>query len=90
MLNKSTFAKTMESVKKTPRDSKLVTAEKRRNYLLSEPSYHSTKFFTENLLTIKRGKTQIIKNKLVYLGLSVLELRKIVMYEFLYDCETEI
>ena len=90
MLNKSTFAKTMESVKKNPRDSKLVTTEKRRNHLLSEPSYHSTKFFTENLLTIKRGKTQIIKNKLVYLGLSVLELRKIVMYEFLYDCETEI
>ena len=90
MLNKSTFAKTMESVKKNPRDSKLVTTEKRRNYLLSEPSYHSTKFFTENLLTIKRGKTQIIKNKLVYLDLSVLELRKIVMYEFLYDCETEI
>ena len=80
----------MDSVKKSPRNSKLVTTEKRRNYLLSEPSYHSTKFFTENLLTIKRGKTQIIKNKLVYLGLSVLELRKIVMYEFLYDCETEI
>ena len=77
-------------LKKNPRDSKLVTTEKRRNHLLSEPSYHSTKFFTENLLTIKRGKTQIIKNKLVYLGLSVLELRKIVMYEFLYDCETEI
>ena len=77
-------------VLKNPRDSKLVTTEKRRSYLLSEPSYHSTKFFTENLLTIKRGKTQIIKNKLVYLGLSVLELRKIVMYEFLYDCETEI
>ena len=57
---------------------------------MSEPSYHSTKFFTENLLTIKRGKTEIIKNKLVYLDLSVLELRKIVMYEFLYDCETEI
>ena len=51
------------------RDIKLVTAE-RRNYLVSEPNYHSTKFFTENLLTMEmKRKTQILMNKLVYLGL---------------------
>ena len=37
---------------------RLVTTEKRRNYLLSEPNYHTAKFFTENLLAIERQKKQ--------------------------------
>ena len=57
---------------------KLVTTEKRRNYLVSEPRYHNKKFFTENLLAIKM-------NKPVYLWLSILKLSKIIMYEFWYD-----
>ena len=52
--------------------------ERRRNYLVSEPNYHTTKCFTENLLAIAMNKT-------VYLGLSILGLNKILMYEFLYD-----
>ena len=66
-------------------DIKLVTTEKRRNYLVSEPNYHTTKFFTEYLLTIEVKKTYIFMNKPVYLGLSILELSKTVMYEFWYD-----
>ena len=58
-------------------DIKLVTTERRRKYLLSEPNYHTTKFFTEVLLAIEMKKTQIYINKPVYLGLSVLELSKI-------------
>ena len=38
------------------RDIKLVTSEKRRNYLASEPNYHTTKFFTEHLLAIEMKK----------------------------------
>ena len=64
---------------------KLVTTERRRNYLVSEPSYYTTKFFTENLLAIEMRKTLILMNKPVYLGLSILDLSKTVMYEFLYD-----
>ena len=44
--------KAMEDVRKH-RDNKLVTPERRRNYLVSEPNYHTTKFFTEDLLAIK-------------------------------------
>ena len=40
------------------RDIKLVTTERRRNYLLSEPNYHTTKFFTENVLTIENEKNR--------------------------------
>ena len=61
---------------------KLLTTEKRRNYLVSEPNYQSTNFFTELFLTIEMNKTQIFMNNSVYLGLSMLELRKILMYEF--------
>ena len=48
LMNNTVFRKTMENVRKH-RDIKLVTKEKRRNYLVSEPNYHTTKFFTENL-----------------------------------------
>ena len=44
--------KTMENVRKY-RKIKLVTTERRRNYLVSEPNYHTTKFFTENLVAIE-------------------------------------
>ena len=67
------------------RDIKLVTTEKGMNYLVSEPNYHTTKFFTENLLVTEMKKSQIYMNKLVCLGLSILELSKMLMYKFLYD-----
>ena len=71
---------------------KLVTTERRRNYLVSEPSFHTTRFFTENLLAIEMRETQIIMNKPVCLRLSVLDLSKTVMHEFWYDwyCKTKI
>ena len=43
---------------------------------MSEPSYHTTKFFPENLFAIEKKKTKIIVNKPVNLGLSILELVK--------------
>ena len=72
LMNDAVFGKTMENVRKR-RNIKLVTTEWRRNYLVLEPNYHSTKFFIENLLAI-------LMNKLVYLGLSILDLSKTVMY----------
>ena len=46
----------MENLKKHG-EMNLVTTEKRRTYLVSEPNYHSTKFFTENVLAIEMKKT---------------------------------
>ena len=83
-MNNADFGKTIENVRKH-RNIKLVTTERRRNYLVSEPNFHTTKFFTENLLAIKMKKTEILMNKPVHLGLSILELSKILMYEFWYD-----
>ena len=84
LMNNAVFGKTMENVRKH-RDIKLVTTERRRNYLVSEPNYHTTKFFTENLLAIEMRKTQILMNKPVYLCLSILDLSKTVIYKSWYD-----
>ena len=55
---------------------KLLETDRRRNYLVSELNYHTTKFFTENLLAIEMKKTQILMNKPIYLVSSVLDLSK--------------
>ena len=83
LINNSVFGKTMENLKKH-RDIKLVTTDKRRNRLVSEPNYHATKWFSENLLAIEMKKIKVKMNKLVYLGLSILEISKTLMYEFWY------
>ena len=83
-MNNAVFRKTIENVRKH-RDIKLVTTERKRNYLVSEPNYIATKFSTENLLAIAMKKTQILMNKPVYLGLSILDLSKTIMNEFWYD-----
>ena len=62
-----------------------MTTGKRGKYLVSKPNYHTTKFFKENLLAIEMEKTKILMNKPVYLGLSILELSKMLMYKFCYD-----
>ena len=49
------FRKSMENVKEQ-RDIKLVTTESRRKYLVSQPNYHTAKFFTKNLLAIEIKK----------------------------------
>ena len=79
MTNNGVFEKTMENARKH-RNIKLVTTERRKNYLVLEPNYHTTRFFKENLLAIEMGKTQILMNEPVYLGLSILDLIKTVMY----------
>ena len=83
--NNSVFGKTMENVMKH-KDIKLVTTDKRRNQLVSEPNYDTTKYFSENLLAIEMKKIKVKMNKTVYLGLSILEISKTLMYEFRYDC----
>ena len=79
----------MENVRKH-KDVKLVTTERRRNYLVSEPAYRSTKFFTENLLAIEMRKTQILMNKPVYLDLSALDQSKNNVWVLVWLCKTKI
>ena len=52
LMNNAVFGETMENVRKH-RDIKLVTTERRRIKLVSEPNYHATKYFSENLIAIR-------------------------------------
>ena len=56
-MNNVVFEKAMKNVRKH-KDIKLVTTERRRNYLVSQPNYHTTKFFTETLLAIEMKKNR--------------------------------
>ena len=84
LMNNAVFGKTMENVRKH-RDIKLVTTDKRRNQMVAEPNYHTTKWFSENLLAIEMKKTKVKMNKAIYLGLSILEISKTLTYEFWCD-----
>ena len=84
LMNNSVFGKTMENIRKH-RDIKLVTTDKKRSKLASEPNYHTIKLISEDLPIIKMKKTKVKMNKPIYLGLSILEISKILMYEFWYD-----
>ena len=77
------FGKPMENVRKH-RDIKLVTTDKRRNQLFSEPNYHVIKWFLENLVAIEMRKTKVKMNKPIYLGMAILDINKVLMYEFWY------
>ena len=74
-MNNPVVGKTMVNVTKH-RDIKLVTTKKKKVF---------GNFFIENLLPVEMRKMQIFLNKPVYLAWSMLDLSKILMYEFWYD-----
>ena len=84
LMNNSVFGKTMENIRKH-RDIKLVTTDKKRSKLVSEPNYHAINLISEDLSIIEMKKTKVKMNKPIYLGLSILEISKTLMYEFWYD-----
>ena len=84
LMNNSVFGKTMENIRKH-RDIKLVTTDKKRSKLVSEPNYHTINLISEDLSIIEMKKTKVKMNKPIYLGLSILEISRTLMYEFWYD-----
>ena len=84
LMNDSVFGKTMENIR-NHRDIRLVTTDRKRSKSVSEPNYHTINLISEDLSIIEMKKTKIKMNKPIYLGLSILEISKILMYEFWYD-----
>ena len=86
LMNNSVFGKTMENIRKhRDRDIKVVTTDKKRSKLVSEPNSHTINLISEDLSIIEMKKTKVKMNKPIYLGLSILEISKTLMYEFWYD-----
>ena len=82
LMNNAVFGKTMENIRKH-RNIRLVTTDKKK--LVSEPNYHTINYISEDLSIIEMNKTKVKINKPIYLGLSILDISKILMYELWYD-----
>lgn len=92
LMNNSVFGKTMENVDKridvklvsqwgTNKDAKQNSAEK----LISKPQFKDVTIFSENLIAIQLQKVCITYNKPIYVGFSILDISKIIMYDFFYE-----
>jgi len=84
LMNNAVFGKTMENVRKRV-NVKIVNDLNRRNKLVSKPTFKSMKIFDENLAAIHMMKGKIVLDKPVYIGFSVLDLSKTLMYDFHYN-----
>ena len=84
LMNNSVFGKTMENVRNHI-DIKLVTTDKRRSILASEPNYHSSKCISKDLMITEMKKVEVKMNKPICLGQAILDISKALMYEFRYD-----
>ena len=83
-MNNSVFGKIMKNVRNY-RDIKLVAFDKRRKRLVSDPNYHSQKISSDHLMAIEMKKTNVKMTKPLYLGMTILDISKILMYEFWYN-----
>ena len=84
LMNNAVFGKTMENIRKH-KDIELVTNEKAYLRNVMKPNFKSGVLFDENLMGCEMGKIKVVMNKHVYLGQAILDLSKIIMYEFHYD-----
>ena len=84
LMNNSVFGKTMENIRKH-RNIWLVTTEEKYLCTVMKPNFKFGVLFGENLMGCEIGKIKVVMNKPVYLGQVILDLSKIVMYEFHYD-----
>lgn len=83
-MNNNVFGKTMENIRNRV-DIRLVTTQAEVKKLISKPNYESRTIFCENLAAIHMKKTKLVFDKPVYLGQSILDLSKSLMYDFHYN-----
>ena len=84
LMNNSVFVKMMENIRKH-RNIGPVTTEEKYLHTVMKPNFKSGVLFSENLMGCEMGKIKVVMNKPVYLSQTILDLSKIVMYEFHYD-----
>lgn len=86
LMNNSVFGKTMENVRKRV-DVKLVRGNEdaRLRKLIAKPSYHDRKIFDEELVAVHMQKSKLVLNKPIYVGMSILDLSKHLMYDIYYN-----
>ena len=83
-MNNPIYGKTMENLRNRI-DAQLVSNKKDYLKWTSKPSYMSHKLFDNDLVATRESKVTLTLNKPAYIGMLILELRKVLMYEFHYD-----
>ena len=84
LMNNSVFGKTMENIRNRV-DIRLVTRESQAKRLTCKPNYQHHTIFSKNLAAVHMKKVSLKFNKPVYLGMSILDLSKTLMYDFHYN-----
>ena len=84
LMNNSVFGKTMENIRNRV-DIRLVTRVSQAKKLTSKPNYKHHTIFSKNLAAVHMKKVSLYFNKPVYLGMSILDLSKTLMYDFHYN-----
>ena len=83
-MNKSVFGQTLENIWNRV-DIRLISTDKVAPKLASKPNYDCCTIFDENLIAVHMKKTKLYFNKPVYLGMSIRDLSKSLMYDFHYN-----
>ena len=84
LANNSVFGKTMENVRNRV-DIRLVNNKEKFLKLAAKPNYHASTIFSENLVAVNMKRTKLVLNKPIYLGMSILDISKNLMYDFHYN-----
>ena len=84
LMNNSVFRKTMKNIRRH-RDIRLVNNKKDYLKAVMHPNFKSGTLLGPDLMGCEMGKIKVVMNKPVYLGQAILDLSKIIMYEFHYD-----
>ena len=84
LMNNSIFAKTIENLRKIINVRLVNNAEDYTKYT-NKLSFVSQKIFNEHFVSIHEVKSVLTLDKPIYIGFSILDLRKLLMYEFHYN-----
>ncbi len=83
-MNNSVFGKTMENLRKRV-NVKVVNDKKKLSKLIASPSFDSFRLFFEELAALNMKKTKLYLNRPIYVGFAILDLSKLLMYQFHYE-----
>lgn len=84
LMNNSVFGKTMENIRNRV-DIRLATKHKQVDKWLAQPNFKRRTIFTEQLAAVHMSKTKLFFNKAIYVGMSILDISKTLMYDFHYN-----
>lgn len=84
LMNNSVYGKTLQNIENYV-DIRLISDKKAAIKLAAKPNYDKCTIFDENLVAIHMKRTELLYNKLIYLGMCILDLSKLLMYDFHYN-----